>query len=267
MLSLTQRQLESAAADLFGGIYYWRLSRALAWQDIKQRYRRSTLGPLWLTLSSGVQMLTMGYISTFLFNAPIQKSLPFVAAGLLMWGMITQMINEGSSLFISSAAYLLQVRRPYSVFILQLMWRNVIVAAHNAVTFIVVAIIFRVTPGPSLLLWPFAFVLVLVCTGWVVLLSAILATRYRDIPVIIANILTVLFWFTPVMYFPEQLGQKRYLVDYNPLTHLVSLLRDPFLGQTPTLNNWLIVLALAIAGWVFTFLFFARFRTRIVYWL
>jgi ABC-type polysaccharide/polyol phosphate export permease len=69
------------------------------------------------------------------------------------------------------------------------------------------------------------------------------------------------------MYFPEQLGSKRYLADYNPFTHLLALLRDPLLGRAPTLNDWLIVLGVTIIGWVTAFLFFARFRVRIAYWL
>ena len=63
MLSLTWRHVGSAVDDLRDGIFSWRLSQFLAWQDIKQRYRRSTLGPIWLTLSFGIQILTMGVLS------------------------------------------------------------------------------------------------------------------------------------------------------------------------------------------------------------
>ena len=83
----------------------------------------------------------------------------------------------------------------------------------------------------------------------------------------ITNIITVLFWVTPLMYFPEQLGQKRFIADYNPFTHMIALVREPLLGGAPTLNDWLVVLTLTVVGWTGTFLFFARFRSRIVYWL
>ena len=54
MIAVTHGQIVAAGMDLQEGVRDWRLSRLLAWQDIKQRYRRSTLGPLWLTLSSGI---------------------------------------------------------------------------------------------------------------------------------------------------------------------------------------------------------------------
>jgi ABC-type polysaccharide/polyol phosphate export permease len=267
MHSLTMEQVNAAVLDLRSGILAWRLSRLLAWQDIKQRYRRSTLGPIWLTLSSGIQMLTMSFLSSFLFNSSVERSLPFVCAGMLFWGMITQMINEGANLFLTTSSYITQIKRPLTIFVIQVIWRNVIIAAHNAVTYIVIACIFVVIPSPSILLWPLGFALVLVCMSWIVLVSAVVSARYRDVPVIIQNILSIVFWFTPLMYFPQQLGAKRYLAEYNPFTHIVALLRGPLIGEAPSLNDWLVVLAITVVGWIGTFLFFARFRARIVYWL
>jgi lipopolysaccharide transport system permease protein len=267
MSAVTWVQVDAAVADMRSGIAAWRLSRLLAWQDIKQRYRRSTLGPIWLTLSSGVQMLTMSMLTSFLFNAPIQKSVPFVCAGMLFWGLITQMINEGAMLFVSTSSYITQIKRPFTIFVVQVIWRNAIVAAHNAVIYILVAMIFVVIPSSSIFLWPFGFILDMICISWMVLICAIVSARYRDIPLIIQNILNIAFWLTPLMYFPEQLGPKRYIADYNPITHMIALLRAPLLGEAPTLNDWLVVLILAVVGWVGTFLFFARYRARIVYWM
>ena len=257
----------SALEDIRAGVLSWRLSQFLAWQDVKQKYRRSTLGPMWLTLSFGIQILTMGFLSASLFNLPVSKSLPYVCAGMLMWSLVTQMVNEGAGLFVSASSYLTQIKSPLTVFLMQTIWRNAIIVAHNAVIYIVVAAMFVVVPGPSVLLWPLGFALVLACLSWMALVSAVISARYRDVPLMIASLLSILFWFTPLVYFPEQLGAKRFLADYNPFTHVIALVREPLLGGTPTLNDWLVVLVLTVLGWAGTFLFFARFRARIVYWL
>ena len=99
------------------------------------------------------------------------------------------------------------------------------------------------------------------------LIGGVISARYRDVPVIVTNILNILFWFTPLMYFPSQLGSKRYIADYNPFAHMIALVREPLIGGAPTLGDWLIVLVLTIVGWIGTFLFFARFRARIIYWM
>lgn len=267
MLALSRAQVDAAAADVRHGLAAWRLSRLLAWQDIKQRYRRSTLGPIWLTLSSGVQMFTMSVVQSFLFHIDFAKSVPYVFSGMLFWGIITQIINEGATLFISSHSYIIQIRRPFTIFLAQTIWRNVFVAAHNSVTFIIIAAWLVLIPDKSIILWPVAFALVLICASWMALLSAVVSARYRDVPLIIANLLSIAFWFTPLVYFPEQLGSKRFIADFNPFAHMIALLREPLLGSAPTVDDWLFVLGVAIVGWVGTFVFFARFRARITYWL
>lgn len=267
MLALTVKQLDLAVDDLRAGIASWRLSHFLAWQDIKQRYRRSTLGPIWMTLSFGVQIFTMGFLSAALFGAQFDKSFPYVCAGMLLWSLITQIINDGTGLFIASARYITQIKCPLTTFLLQTVWRNLIIAGHNVAIYVAIALYFVVVPGPSMVLWPLGLLLVVICLSWIALIVAVISARYRDVPVIIANIIAVLFWLTPLMYFPEALGKRRYIADYNPFTHMIALVREPLLGRTPTLHDWLIVLAIAIVGWAGTFLFFARFRSRIVYWL
>lgn len=267
MLALTAKQLDLAVDDVWTGISSWRLSHFLAWQDIKQRYRRSTLGPIWMTLSFGVQIFTMGFLSAALFGAQFDKSFPYVCAGMLLWALITQVINDGTGLFVASARYITQIKCPLTAFLLQTIWRNLIIAGHNVAIYVAIALYFVVVPSPSMVLWPLGLLLVVICLSWIALIVAVISARYRDVPVIISNILAVLFWLTPLMYFPEQLGKRRFIADDNPFTHMIALVREPLLGRTPTLNDWLIVFAIAVIGWVGTFLFFARFRSRIVYWL
>ena len=267
MLALSLSQVDKALNDLWTGVSSWRLSHFLAWQDVKQRYRRSTVGPIWMTLSFGVQIFTMGFLSGFLFGSALEKSFPYVCAGMLLWAMITQIINDGAGLFVASARYITQIKCPLTVFLMQTIWRNLIIAGHNVAIYVVIALFFLVIPSPSVVLLPLGLLLVVICLSWMALVAAIVSARYRDVPLIISNILAVFFWITPLMYFPEQLGKKRFIADYNPFTHMIALVREPLLGGTPRLNDWLVVLAVAVVGWAGTFLFFARFRARIVYWL
>ena len=93
--------------------------------------------------------------------------------------------------------------------------------------------------------------------------------REIDVPVIVNNVLGVMFWLSPVIYYPDQLsGLKRTLiVDFNPMAHILMLIRAPFLGTMPSPLNWAVAAGIAIAGWAFALLFFSRFRARVPYWL
>ncbi len=58
-----------------------------------------------------------------------------------------------------------------------------------------------------------------------------------------------------------------YLLDLNPVYHLLEIVRLPLLGMVPRAANWAVALGLALAGWCAALLLFGRFKRRIAYWL
>ncbi len=266
MLDLTRSQLERAGADLAASLAKWRLWNLFAWQEIRQRYRRSTFGPFWITLSMGVQIFVMGVVVSLLFHQPFQKSLPYVALGFIFWSMIQGMINDGAMAFVGSQGFILQINLPLGTYILQKLWSNVITMAHNLAIFVVLVAIYALY-SPTFLLFLVTLPLVVVALSWAPLLLAVASTRFRDLPAFVTNSFTLLFWATPIVYRPEQLGKHRFIADLNPLTYVLELLREPLLGNLPSKTALLAVIATGLVGWGVTFPFFARFRGRIAYWL
>ena len=267
MLELSVNSLRLAGRDLAGGFFAWRIWYLLATQDIRQRYRRSTFGPLWATLSVSVQVLVMGFLVGTLFGQPVNRYLPYVVLGYVLWNFIINTLTEGSMTFIASGGFIQQFKHPLFSFILQMLWRNCINFAHTAVIYIIVAFIFDVKPHlDSLLVIP-GLILIVINLGWVSLLLALMSTRFRDIPMILQNALTVLFWVTPVVYYPSQLGSRKIIAQLSPVTHLIDIVRLPLLGEPFSELNWSVALGMAILGWLATFLVFARFRARVPYWL
>lgn len=266
MLDLTRSQVVKARDDIFESVVKWRVWNLLAWQDIKQRYRRSTFGPFWLTLSMGVQIVTMGVVVSFLFSQPFHRALPYVALGVIFWAMISGIVNEGAMSFVSSSAWIMQIRMPLYTYVLQRVWSQVIALGHNLVIFLILAVIYGLF-GLSMLFFLLTLPFVLASLAWAPLLLAVASTRFRDLPALATNIFSLLFWLTPIVYRPEQLGDNQFIVEFNPLTHMLALLRDPLLGEVPSMESILVVLATGAVGWAITFPFYARFRGRIAYWL
>jgi lipopolysaccharide transport system permease protein len=266
MLDLTLSQLVKGRDDIAASARKWRVWHLLAWQEIRQRYRRSTFGPFWITFSMGIQIVTMGVVTSLLFGQPFSRALPYVGLGVIFWTMIAGIINDGAMSFVGSSNSILQINLPLGMYVLQRIWSNVIAMAHNFAIFIVLAIIYRVY-GVTLPLFFVTLPLVIFSIAWAPLLLAVAATRFRDLPAVVTNSFSLLFWITPIVYQPEQLHERRFIADFNPLTHVLALLRDPLLGQMPRLLDFAVVLATGILGWAITFPFFARFRGRIAYWL
>lgn len=256
-----------AVRDLVAGLQQWQLWGLMGWQDIRQRYRRSLLGPFWLTISMGVLVGTLGFLYGSLFGIDVEQYLPFIALGFLAWGLISGTISEGCTAFIHSAHYIQQIKLPFSTFVYWVVWRNLIIFAHNFVIYLVVAVIFGIWPGAAALLVLPGLALVIANATWVGLLFGMVCARFRDVPQIVTSLLQVAFFVTPIIWMPEQLGDRIAFAQANPFFHFVELVRAPLLGHVPALSTWMVVLATTAGGWSLTLLLFRRFRNRISYWV
>src|SRR5476651_1874227 len=144
--------LSAAISDLRNGLALWPLWVRLGWNDILQRYRRSMLGPFWLTASMAIMVIVLGVLYAELFNTPIHDFLPFLCVGLLVWNFIASFLTEGGTLFTGAEAHIKQIRLPYSVYVYRSSWSKLIIFAHNFVIYLGVLIYFQIWPGAVALL-------------------------------------------------------------------------------------------------------------------
>jgi ABC-type polysaccharide/polyol phosphate export permease len=256
-----------AIADLFKGAWLYELWIRLAFHDIRQRFRRSTLGPIWLTISMGVMIGAMGLVFSALFHQEIAKTLPYISVGIIFWGLLTGCITEGTSVFISAEAFIRNVPMPLSLHFYRMMARNVIIWGFNMVIYVLVLIFFRVSVGWDALLFIPGFFLFLINVAWLSLAAGVISTRYRDVPLLIANVIQVIFFLTPIFWSPETLPNRPAFVLFNPFYHLIEIVRAPLLGQEPALAHWAVCGGMAIAGFGFTAWLFRRAHARIAYWV
>src|SRR6476661_5350769 len=78
------RTMSRARRDLVDGFARRELWAHLGWQDIKQRYRRSVLGPFWITIATGVTAIAMGGLYSKLFKLELSEHLPYVTLGVVI---------------------------------------------------------------------------------------------------------------------------------------------------------------------------------------
>lgn len=241
----------------------------LAWQDIQQRYRRSALGPFWLTISMSVMIGAIGLVFSQVFKVPTQDFLPFIAIGIILWTFISNVILEGCSGFIVAENIIKQLPIPLFVHILRMVWRNVLILGHNIVIFPLVLIAVGKPLGLIALLSIPGFILATINLTWVALILATICARYRDMPQMVGSLIQVTFYLTPIIWMPETISAhvSSYLLDLNPVYHLLEIMRAPLLGTMPTTTNWLVSLAMAVVGTIFSLAFYGNYRRRIAYWL
>ena len=254
--------------DILDGIWAWRLWGSLGWQDIRQRYRRSKIGPFWVTLSMGIMISSMGVLYADLFHTDVQSYLPYLTAGMIVWGLIGPLVNENCNAFIDGEGIIKQVKLPLSVHVYRVIWRNLIIFAHNFVIFVLVAVLFKIWSGWSCLMALPGLLLVCMNGAWVGLLWGPISARFRDVPQIISSVMQIAFFMTPVMWQPSAVHGREWFLELNPFYYFVALVRDPLLGDQATgIHVWRAALAITMLGWTITFFIYRRCRWRIAYWL
>ncbi|MBV8565632.1 MAG: ABC transporter permease [Methylobacteriaceae bacterium] len=258
---------DAVGADLLAGIAAWPLWAMLGWNDIRLRYRRSVLGPFWMTLSMAIFVVTLGFIYSRIFKMDIRTYLPFLALGFILWGFVSTTLNESGGAFLEGDRIIKQIRVPFSAFVFRVVWRNFIVLLHTIVLIVPIWIIFGMTPGLNSLLVVPGVALVYLNLAWAGIVVAILSTRFRDIPLIVATALQVTMFATPIMWPVSSLGDYTLIADANPFFHLIELVRAPLLGNAPAPLSWTVAIGLALVGPVFAALLMRRASRRIVYWL
>jgi len=256
-----------AFADLLNGARLYELWSRFAFHDIRQRFQRSVLGPFWLTISMGTLVAVLGLVFSTLFQQDVAKTLPYISTGIIFWGLLTSCINEGTTVFISAESYIRNLPMPLSVHFYRMMARNLIIWVFNMAIYLVVAVYFGLMPEWNALLFIPGFILFLINAAWISLAVGVLSTRYRDIPQVIANVLQVVFFLTPIFWSPESLPNRPAFVLFNPFYHLIEIVRAPLLGAVAPLPSWGICIGMALAGFGFTAWLYRRAHARIAYWV
>jgi len=258
-----------ARRDIIDGLKRWPVWAALAWQDIRVRYYRTLLGPLWITVSMAVTVIALGFLFSRIFNTSFHEYLPFLAAGMVIWGLISGILLEATTTFSSAHLIILSVSAPHSMHIYRAVLRQLVIFGHNVVVFIVVVFALGVPVTPATLLFFPGLLLLCIIMAWINLVLAMVGTRFRDLQPIVGSLLQLLFFLTPVIWDRSQLADRAHplWIEANPLYHLIEIVRAPMLGKVPPLLTIAAVVAMAVVGWLLTYLLFARFRRRIPYWL
>jgi ABC-2 type transport system permease protein len=288
------RSFGRAWDDIRDGFRQRELWGHLGWQDIKQRYRRSIIGPLWITLSMAVTAAGLGLLYSVLFDAEIPTFLPYITVGFIVWNFILGCLTEGTDTFINNSGLIKHLPAPITVYALRTVWRLTLMFAHNLLVYFVVVAIFwsnLTTAGYTLVKdgtvhqpgidWTIvyavpAFILIAINGAWVSLLFGIISTRYRDIPPVIVSLSQLLFFMTPIVWTIDTLHKispngdaswKMLVAELNPLYHYIEILRAPLIGNTQSWHHWVVVGVFTVVGWGLALVAMRNYRARVSYWV
>ena len=256
-----------ALRDIRNGALLFHVWGTLAWSDIRRRYKRSVLGPIWITLSLAIFVGALGYLYAHLFNRDLTVYMPHLTVGYICWTLLSQLVDSGARCFISGEGIVKQLNVPVSVHAYRIVWSSLLTSAHHVVVYVIVAIAFAITPTLySLMIIPGLALIVLTGVPIALLLGTISA-RFRDLPLVLQSIMRIMLFLTPVIWQPELVSRRAIFLTWNPLYHYIELIRSPLLNTPFNPFHWQFAMMFTLASWIIALAVFIRFRARIAYWL
>jgi lipopolysaccharide transport system permease protein len=259
--------LRSGLEELKAGLSSHEQWAYMALQDIRLRYRRSMIGPWWVTISTGVMVMMLGLLWSHIFGTNLENYLPFFAVGFVIWGWMSGQISDAAGGFFQFQGMIKQVKLPLPIFVLRLNVRQCIVLLHNSI--IIALVLLFIGKGftlMSLIAIPNLILIQLNLTLLTIVIS-IFCTRYQDMTQIVNVGTQIVFFFTPILWQVETLKNRTYLAEMNPVYHWIEMVRAPLLGHLPTINDYLWTGASLGVLSILAAYYLGRYRSRIAYWL
>jgi ABC-type polysaccharide/polyol phosphate export permease len=240
----------------------------MAHQETVAKYRRTTLGPWWITLGTGAGLCAMGFIWGAVFKMDISELFPYLTSGFIFWAFISSTLIEGGEVFAKASVTLRSVKLPPLIFIFASVLKNLYILAHNIIIFLLVLVIFQLKVSFITFLFVPGLLLLVVTSLFVTVILSILGARFRDLSYMIGSLMTFMFLLTPVMWNPNILsGRSMCLAYLNPITHYLAIVRDPLLNKIPDSISYLSAIGMSIFLFLLASFLYKKSEKRIIFWV
>lgn len=145
--------------------------------------------------------------------------------------------------------------------------RNFFVMLHNAAILLPVALMFQFNVRPAMLFAIFGLFFVLVFCYSLSLILGFAGARFRDVAPTVSALIGMLFLATPIIWYPSQIQDYRFLIDFNPIYHLIEGVRSPLLPGEVNVRSLVISGTLSALLLLLARLALRRYRYRVVFWI
>lgn len=240
-----------------------------SWFAIALRYRKTTLGPLWLLAGPAILVGALGYLYATIGGVGIDVFVPHLAVGIVVWSLMVNFMNGGTTVVYHNRPKMLHS----GVKLLDVVMVNIVTALlqffHHILVVLVVYFIFHWEVNASIFV-SLIGLLILVANGiWYAVVFGILGVRFRDISEIIQAIMGALFFLTPILWMPEAVGRGGILgsyLTYNPFYHFMEVIRAPLLGNPVQTFSWVVVGSITVVGVCLAYFVNRTFSKHIATW-
>ncbi len=240
------------------------------WLSFVVKYRKTALGPLWLSVGPILFIMIIGSLYADIAAADPKILIPHLAMGLITWTLLSGFVNGSTTIFQRYRAQVIQGELSLMDITMVSVFTTVLQFLHQIVVIIVVYFIYKIALTPYSLLGLVGLALLIINGIWLSVVFGIIGARYRDLGEIVLAVMRIGFLATPVIWMPSDEGRGGVMgafLIYNPFYHFIELVRAPLLGTPIDPLSWYVVLGFTIFGSALALFFKSKFSGDIALWV
>ena len=233
---------------------YRGLIQSLVVRDLKARYRGSALGFIWTFVNPVLLLLVYWFVFTTVMPNNVQGVQPyalFMFCGILPWNWFSSSLSEATGSLIAGGNLIKKVLFPAEILPIVAVLANMVNFLLALLILVPLLIVFhRLNLSLNLLWFPVTVLVQLVFTTGLALALSALAVHFRDIRDLLANVLMLWFFATPIIYpwFQENVRRFRLLFNANPFSHLAISYQEILFYGPVGHWKWLLLMGVASVG-------------------
>lgn len=256
-----------ALQDLRHGVAQPGLVSTLIRISFLQRYRGIVKGAFWVVFLAAATAMGLGLVYGRVLGHDAGTYLPYVTTGIIVWSLISSMINDGAGVFVAASGVFNETPIPKTLFVIRMVGAAALTFAFKLLVIAACFVFVGHTPTVEGVILAFAGLAMVLWTGaWLALGWGVVCARYRDLLQATSVALTFAFFVSAVFWYPERLGDYGFVVYWNPLYHYMNIVRGPLLGLDGVGLSFTIAAGCTAAAMIFGGVMFGLFARRLSYW-
>jgi len=270
MTKISFPSIEQPKAYFLETVKYRNFWMSLAKIDLRNRFRRTKFGMVWIVIQPFMFTLILSLIFHYVFDQEFLNFSVYVFSGITLWAWFSESVTMGANSIIQSQAFVRQKRLPLVIYALRTF---VVSLVTYLIAFVGLFAWFLVTghlPGWYALLIPINVAVIGLSLFPVVVFSSVVGTLYRDYQQFSLVVLQALWFMSPVFMDKSVfLNPGIDVWDYfNPVSNMLELIRKPLTdNQMPAMENYIFTILFGVVAWMLAYWLLRRHEKHLVYYL
>ena len=250
---------------LFKELYQYReLLKTNVKKDIRGKYKASFLGVLWSFVNPLLQVLVYAIVFPYIMKIQTPNYLIFLICGIIPWTWFSTAVSSGAGVFVYNSNIIKKVYFPREILPISIVTSGLINFLISCIIIVLFVLFGGLGLSWHLIYLPLIAIVQYLFTLAIVFVVSALNVYVRDVEYIVAFILNMMFYATPVLYTTESFsGWITWIFKLNPMAHVINAYRDIFYVHTiPQLGNLMVLFGIGIVALVLCYTIFKKLEKK-----